>query len=172
MESRGPVRGRGDADLAVETSEDDETVEYLADEDVVRYVAGWVAPDASSRGQDGPRERVPRYETTPRERWVETQCLTAAARAAAEHVSAELEQSGETISGGMTADVEGVERAAVVARETVLDRSGRVVSEPSAGFSALVEETPATVSVCYRLGGSVYERRVPVYARSDVVRLE
>ncbi len=172
MESRGAARGRNDAALAVETSEDDETVEYLASEDAVRYVAGWVASEAPSDDRDGRRERVPRYETTPRERWVETQCLNAAARAAAEHVSAELGLTIETVSGGMTADVEGVDRAAVVSIETVLDRSGRVVSELSVGFSALVDATPKTVTGRYRLDGRADEWRVPVYAQSGVVRLE
>ncbi|WP_152039688.1 hypothetical protein [Salinigranum salinum] len=165
MDSDGPVRGEHDADVAVEAIEDDEHVEYLPDERAVRYVAGWIAADDSSG-------RVPRFSTTPFERWAETRCLHGAARAAATHAAAELDVDDETVSGGVTADVDGIDRAAVVTVRTILDREGRVVSAPAVAFDALVAATPRTVEIRYRLADQMSERDVPVYARSIVERLE
>jgi hypothetical protein len=165
MDSDGPVRGESGPDVAVETTEDGERVEYLSDEHAVRYVAGWIAAGDSSG-------RVPRFSTTPFERWAETRCLHGAARAAAAHAAGELGVDDETVSGGVTADVDGVDRAAVVTVRTVLDREGRLASVPAVAFDALVAATPRTVETRYRFGDQVSERDVPVYARSIVERLE
>jgi hypothetical protein len=167
MRSRGPSRGRSDAAVEIR-AEDDEQVEYLPEERAVRYVAGWVAVDDPAEGE--PAERVPRFSTTPFERWAETRCLEAAARAAADRANEEL--GVDEATGGVTADVDGTNRAAVVTVRTVIDREGRVVSKPSVGFEALVAATPATVRARYRLGDRIADRDVPVYARSVVEWLE
>lgn len=178
-EGRGPVRGENDAEIEIREVEDDEDVEYVEEDDAVRYVAAWrhvdreaektdVADEQNETREDGPPERDPVFETTPFERWGETQCLSAAGTAAAEHVNDELDT--DDVGGGITATVEGEDRAAFVSVETVLDRGGEVVHEPDVEFEELVAATPATVDVTYVLGEREYELAAPVYAEYTVLR--
>jgi hypothetical protein len=175
-EARGPVRGESDAEVEIREVEDDENVEYVAD-DAVRYVAAWRHVDQAEKTErtdeedreepngteeDGPPEREPVFETTPFERWGETQCLSAAARAAAERANDEL--GTDEVGGGITATTEGEDRAAFVSVETVLGRDGEVVRESDVEFEELVAATPATVEATYVLGDREYELAAPVYA--------
>lgn len=180
-EARGPVRGESDAEIEVREVEDDEDVEYVESNDAVRYVAGWRyvdreeeetdgADEQNETREDGPPEREPVFETTPFERWGETQCLSAAGTAAAEHVNDEL--GTDEVGGGITATVEGEDRAAFVSVETVLDRGGNVVRESDVEFEELVAATPATVEATYVLGDREYELAAPVYAEYTVMRYD
>ena len=183
-EARGPVRGESDAEVEIREVEDDENVEYVAD-DAVRYVAAWRHVDQAEKTErtdeenreepngteeDGPPEREPVFETTPFERWGETQCLSAAARAAAERANDEL--GTDEVGGGITATTEGEDRAAFVSVETVLDRDGEVVRESDVEFEELVAATPATVEATYVLGDREYELAAPVYAEYTVLRYD
>lgn len=180
-EARGPVRGESDVEIEVREVEDDENVEYVASDDAVRYVAAWRHVDREKTDgegdrddqngtDDGPPEREPVFETTPFERWGETQCLSAAARAAVDHVNDELDT--DEVGGGVTSTVEGEDRAAFVSVETVLDRDGEVVRESDVEFEELVAATPATVEATYVLGDREYELAAPVYAEYTVLRYE
>lgn len=168
-EPRGPARGGSDADLSVRKVEDDDEVTYLEDEGAVEYVAAWrhANHDAVENGSEAPT-REPVHETTPFDEWAETQCHSAAARAAAEHANDELDT--DAVGGGISAAVEGHDLAAVVSVSTVLDREGDVVSETDVDFEALVAATPATVTATYVLDGREHEQSVPVYARYRVLR--
>jgi len=163
--SRGPTRGESDVQPAVETVESDDTVEYLADEHAVRYVARW---RNEGRGEDGEPTREPGYETVPFEEWAEIECVEAAGRAAADHVGEELGATG--VGAGISNAVDGEELAAVLAIETELDRDGEVVREPSVDFDALVATTPASVDATYVLADQAHRMDVPVYARHSVLK--
>lgn len=168
MNQQGPVRGESTIDIEVEEVEDDENVEYIREEDSVRYVAGWLTMNEPDSHEGDPPERVPSYETTPFECWGETQCLEVAANAAADHVNTELDTDG--VGGGITSTVEGEDRVAIVSVESVLDREGKIVEETDVEFGALVSATPVSVKVTYRLDGQEYELETSVYARSAVIQ--
>ncbi|WP_224269347.1 hypothetical protein [Haloprofundus salinisoli] len=168
-ESQGPVRGESDAPVDARAVEDDENVEYVVAEDAVRYVAAWRSN--SHEAEEGePPEREPVFETTPFERWGETQCLSAAASAAASHVETELDT--DEVSGGITSAVDGEDRAAYVLLTTLLDRDGDVLTSPETDFETLVAATPATVSATYLLDEHEYTLDVPIYVRHEVIQQE
>lgn len=167
-DAQGPTRGESDVEIEVREIEDDEDVEYIDEDHSVRYVAGWRHTNHEEVQEGEPPEREPFYDTTPFERWGETQCLTAAARAAAEHVNDELDT--DEVSSGITSLVDGEDRAAIVTVQTILDRGGEPVHETSVEFDALVATTPATVGVTYRLDDQEYQVDAPVYARYDVLQ--
>ncbi len=169
-DSKGPVRGESDADVGAEVVEDDANVDYLPADDAVRYVTGWrhTNPEEVEAGEKP--EREPTYDTTPFDQWSERQCISAAAAAAADHVSDELGIDG--VGGGMTSTVSGADVAAYVSVETLLDRDGDVISAAPVEFDALVAATPASVTATYRLDGRERELDAPVYARYTVLQQE
>jgi hypothetical protein len=166
-DAHGPTRGENDVEIEVRTVEDDENVQYIEERDAVKYVAGWRHTNQTEMAEGDPPEREPIFETTPFERWGETQCLSTAAQTAAKHVNDELDT--DEVSGGITSAVEGEDRTAIVSVETVLDRNGTVVHEPDVEFEALVAATPATVDATDALDEVEYELTVPVYARFSVL---
>jgi len=105
METQGPTRGASDDNIEVPAVEDDENVTYIEESNVVRYVAGWRHTNQTEVNEGEPPERNPVLETTPFQRWGETQCLSAAAQAAAQHVNDELDT--DEVSSGITSTVEG-----------------------------------------------------------------
>ena len=148
------TRGESDVALEVRTEEDDEHVEYLDDDEVVRFV-GALGPT----GEDGERRR--RYETTSWERWGEMRCLSAAGDAAADHLGKQLGLDG--VGSGLTSRVDGHDRAAFVSvYEPAL---GDEDAEPSVEFDEIVAATPATVDVTYVLDDRSFEMVVPMFAR-------
>ncbi|MDQ2054412.1 hypothetical protein [Halobellus sp. H-GB7] len=170
MEGQGPARGESDVELEVEEVEDDEEVTYVEDEHAVRYVAAWRHTNHDEVDEGEPPEREPVYETTPFEQWAKTQCTSAAARTAAEHVNEQLDT--DEVGGGITSAVEGKDLVAVVSVQTILDRDGDPVSETAVTFDALVAATPANVRVTYRLDAEEYQMTVPVYAQYRVLQQE
>lgn len=170
MKGRGPTRGESDVELVVQEIEDDEHVEYLEAEDAVRYVARWHHTNPEAVQEGAFPEREPRFETTPFDRWGESQCISAAARAAAKHVNDDL--AIDEVDGGITSLGSGEDRAAFVLIETILNRDGELVHEPSVSFDTLVTATPATVEVTYHLGGLVYQMDAPVYAEHSVLQYD
>lgn len=165
-DSKGPVRGQSDADVETEGVEDDENVEYLPEEDAVRYVSAWRTTNPTELEE--PPEREPVYDTVPFERWGKTNCVTAAARAAADHAAAELGVA--ELGSGVSFGIDGRDRAAFVSISTLYDREGDVISEPSVEFDALVAATPATVHATYRLEDQEYALEAPIYVQHDVVQ--
>lgn len=168
LDAHGPARGESDVDLEVRDVEDDETVEYVAEDDAVRYVAAWRQTNPEERTDGEPPDREPIYETTPFERWGETQCLSAAARVAAKHVNDELDT--DDVGGGITSAVAGEDRAAFISVRAVLDRNGNVVHVPDVEFEGLVSATPTTVEATYVLDHREYELDAPVYALYRVLQ--
>lgn len=168
MDAQGPARGESNVEIEIQESEDDENVEYIEKNSSVRYVAGWRHTNQEEIEEGESPEREPFFETTPFEQWGKTQCVSAAAHAAAEHVNDELDT--DEVGGGITSGVEGEDTAAVVSVTTILDREGKVVQKTDVEFEALVAATPATVEATYVLGEHEYELNVPVYARYDVLQ--
>jgi hypothetical protein len=112
---QGPTRGESDVEIEVSEYEDDERVEYIEAENTVRYVAGWRHTNHEEVRNGEPPDREPVYGTTPFERWATTRCLTAAGRAAVEHISDELRT--DEVSSGIAGDIDGKGRAAFVSVE-------------------------------------------------------
>lgn len=169
-ESRGPDRGQSDVELDVHDTEDDEDVEYLPDEHKVRFVAAYRyssregAEDAREQGETP--EREPQYDTTPADRWGKQQCRSAAAKAAAAHVQAELDT--EEIAGAVTSDITGDNEAVTVNTRTLVGQECNVVSETDVEYEELVPATPRTVAASYELDEFEYQMDVPVFARHNV----
>jgi hypothetical protein len=166
-ESHDPVRGESDA-IETRVVEDDDTVEYLPEEDAVRYVAAWRRSSGTPSSDADDAGREPVYETTPLTRWVGTQVFSAASRAAADHANEQLDT--DDVSGGVTSTIEGRDRAAVVTVEVVLDRDGNVEFGTDVEFESLVAATPTNVSVTYAIDGREFERDVPIWAEFWVIQ--
>lgn len=163
----GPTRGEADP-ITTEAVETGENVEYVDAEHAVRYVAAWRHTNQEAVAEGAEPEREPVYETVPFEQWARTECVSAAATAAAGHAGETL--GTDAVGSGITSTVEGRELAAVVSVETVLDRDGNPVGEAPVAFDALVGATPATVDVTYRFDDQAAQRSVPVYARHTVLQ--
>lgn len=167
---RGPARGQSDVEIEVEEVEDDDDVEYVDGNHTVRYVAGWRHANHEEVKEGAPPVREPVYDTTPFERWGETQCLWMAARTAAEHVN---EVHGtEDATHGITSRVPGEDRAAIVTVGVLLDEDGEVVDGAEITFEELIRTTPASVDVTYRVDEEEYRMEPPVFARFEVYRLD
>ncbi|MFC6977082.1 hypothetical protein ACFQL1_23935 [Halomicroarcula sp. GCM10025709] len=156
--------------MSTEVVETDENVEYIAENDTVRYVAAWKHTNHDEVQEGAKPEHKPVYETTPFDEWARTEAFVAAAKAAAEHANAEL--GVDEVGGGITSTIDGKELAPIVSVQTVLDREGDVVSEASVSFEELVAVTPASVDVTYRLSDQGVQLAAPVYARYTVVQQE
>ena len=169
-DSQGPARGQSDAKVTTEVVETDENVEYIAENDTVRYVAAWKHTNHEEVQEGAEPERKPVYETTPFDSWARTEAYTAAAKAAAEHANTKL--GGNEVGGGITSTIEGKDLAPIVSVQTVLDREGEVVSEASVSFEELVAVTPASVDVIYRLSDQAVQLTAPIYARYTVLQQE
>lgn len=168
-EPRGPTRGESDVELSVHEPEDDDQVEYLPASEEVRYVGGYYHTKPPSELEPGEApEREPRFSTTPAERWGTTQCLKAAGKRAADHVSETLDT--EDVSYGISGRIEGYDRAAVTDVTTVVRRDGSVGHAPDVDFDAVVEATPRTVSASYELDDFEYELDVLIHVRHSVIR--
>jgi hypothetical protein len=165
---QGPTRGESDVEIEVSEYEDDERVEYIEAENTVRYVAGWRHTNHEEVRNGEPPDREPVYGTTPFERWATTRCLTAAGRAAVEHISDELRT--DEVSSGIAGDIDGKGPAAFVSVETVLDRAGNPVDVTSVEFEPLVAATPSSIQVIYHLADQEFRTDVSVYACHRVTR--
>ena len=150
-EPKGPVRGENEVDISLRVTETDSEVEYVPENDSVRFV--------SARSGDS----AAKYSTREFEEWAEIQCASAARDPAIRHVEDELgEQVGGSIGG---AEV-------YVNIMTELDRDGNVTSRPDITFDELVAATPETIEVTYVLEDREHTCAVPVFARHQVFQYD
>jgi len=164
----GPVRGESPVEVRASVTEDDERVEYVDANESVRYVAAWRHTNQEEVRNGSKPEREPVYEWIPFERRARTECVSAAAAAAADHANEAL--GTDAVGGGTSSGVGSEDLAAVVSVTTLLDPGGAVLSEPTVGFDDLVASTPATVHATYRIEGRAFDRDVPVYAEHVVLQ--
>lgn len=166
-ETGGPKRGESDAEVRTKIVEDDPDVEYLEDENAVRYIAYWSSDGGDTPVKTDDMGRRAIYETVPFKKWAGTQLLHVAGAAAAEHVRKVLDTEdighGAGRGGG-----DQPETIAFVSTTTTLDPEGYLVSESEVEFDEFVSATPSTVTAQYRLGGESVEREVPMYAVYEV----
>ncbi|MFP9192356.1 PGF-CTERM sorting domain-containing protein [Natronosalvus vescus] len=148
VHATGPVRGELEIDLEVRLVEDNEHVEYLEDDDEVRYVAAWGSSD-----EDGERQPS-QFATSSWERWGETRCLPAAAEVAADHLADELGDGIDGVGYGITGRVPDRDRAAIV-----------TVRDDSIDQDDLAAVTPAAVDATYVLEERTFEMTVPIYVQ-------
>jgi hypothetical protein len=164
-DDRGPLRPEGES-VAVERTISDPDLDYLPEQDAVRYPAYY---KRTGRGPDGQPTRTTLYETTPFEDWAATET----ASVAADEVSAVADEriDGEpTLSVGIT---KREERMAVTAElTTTLNREGTVVSEPSTDFERVVAAVPRSVDTTIHFEGQTAERTVPVWVGEMTMQYE
>ena len=162
---RDPLRPDGDP-VAVERTITDPELDYLPEEDAVRYPAYY---RRTGRGPDGQPTRTTIFETTPFEDWGETEC----ASVAADEVRAVVEPAVDgdpNLSVGIT-NREG-EMAVTVQQTTTLNRQGTVVSEPTTPFERVVAVTPRSVDATVHLEGQTHATTVPVWASETTLQYD
>ncbi|PSQ46223.1 hypothetical protein BRD15_09710 [Halobacteriales archaeon SW_6_65_15] len=162
-------RGRADP-VAVETTVERDEVEYLPEEDAVRYVAAWMHADHEAFVDGTNTEREPRYETTPFEQWAPTECARVGAERVLEVARDRLERGREEVRYGVSAE-DGAETIHVE-YSTVLGRDGTTVSEPTVDHDELVAATPASVTVTISFDGRTHTETIPVWVQHSTERLE
>lgn len=148
-ESKGPVRGEHDVEISVRVVESDEGVEYLPENDSVRFVARRSGDEAM-------------YETSEWAAWAEMQCASAARDPAIDHASKQL---GASI-GGSVGDGQVYTRIV-----TTVGQDGEITHRPEVKFKALVTATPRTVNATYILDDREQTNAIPVYAEHVVRRM-
>lgn len=164
-----PDRGRADS-VAVETAVERDEVEYLSEDDAVRYVAARVHADHEAFVAGTNTEREPRYETSPFEQWASTECARVGAKRVLEVVRGRLERGRDEVRYGVTK--EDGEKAIHVEYSTVVGRDGTVTSEPTVDHDELVAATPASITATISLDGRTHTETIPVWVQHSVERLE
>jgi hypothetical protein len=138
-------------------------LEYVASNDTVRYVAAW----RTNRSGETPT-RKPIYETIPFEEWAETECASAAARRVGEAIDERLGGPHDGVTTGVT--TEESERTVLVEHQTLVDRDGEVVSEPSVSYRRVRRVAPERAIVEVTFAGQTRECEVPVTTRQATIR--
>ncbi|WP_135852866.1 hypothetical protein [Halorussus salinus] len=138
-------------------------LEYVASNDTVRYVAAW----RTNRSGETPT-RKPIYETIPFEEWAEVECASAAARRVGEAIDERLGGPHDGVATGVTTE-EG-ERTVLVEHQTLVDRDGEVVSEPSVSYRRVRRVAPERAVVEVTFAGHTRECEVPVTTRQATIR--
>ena len=162
---RGPIRPDGDP-VSVERTITDPDLDYLPEQDAVRYPAYY---KTTGRGPEGQPTRTTLYETTPFADWAATET----ASVAADRVSAIADEridGDPTLSVGITKR-EG-EMAVTAELTTTLNREGTVVSEPSTDFERVVAAVPRSVDATIHFEGQTAERTVPVWVGEMTIQYE
>ena len=167
LDSKGPTRGKNRIDLKVEKQETDDQIQYF-EQNNTRYVAGWQRTGDEAVEDGGAPTREPVYETVPFKQWARTQSVSAGAKAAAEHIKNELDIDG--ISSGLANSIEGVDIAATVSVQTVVDQNGDQDGQATISFESLIKTTPSDVNVTYIIEDQEYKMDVPVYANYSVIQ--
>lgn len=138
-------------------------LEYVESNDTVRYVAGW----RTNHSGETPT-RKPVYSTISFERWVETECASAAAKRVSEVLTERLGGNDEGIATGVT--TETGEKTALVEHQTRLDPEGDLISEPSVSFQRVKQVAPEQVVVELTFAGRTRTCEVPVTTRESTIR--
>lgn len=159
-ESTQPIRGEREVALDVVDEEDDEYIEYLDEDDEVRFVEAWVAGEPTEEPADEPPEREPRFTTTPWEEWAKRRCKMAAAEKAADEVETELDHDDVSVGHGISSRVPEKETAAVITIHDIDDQLG-LDRESAAAL------TPATVDATYKLDDQQFDHEVEIFARLE-----
>ncbi|WP_135828702.1 hypothetical protein [Halorussus halobius] len=144
---------------ATATVERDE-VEYVPENDTVRYVAAYRSTDS---GDDSPPEREPVYETVPFDEWAETECASVAADRVNEVMADRLDGETDGVSAGVT-KADG-EMAVLVVHQTMSDREGDLVSEPTVSYERVKRVAPERVGVTVEFSGQTRSCVVSVTTR-------
>ncbi len=150
----------------------DRWVEYLPDEDAVRYVAS-KGPSSDVDPDDyeqKPPDRDLEFTTTPWDRWKHIRANDIAGEAAVEAVTDVLgiENVGRPILVGR----ESADRPTVVRVDTVVDAEGETVHGEAIDIDDLAAATPESVEVTYELDGKTVETTRTVTAEYRKQRLE
>ncbi|WP_135824408.1 hypothetical protein [Halorussus ruber] len=164
-ESRTPTTtSREYADtVEVTTTIRRDDLEYVESNDTVRYVAGW---QTNHSGETPTRQPV--YSTVPFERWVETECASAAAERVGEVLAERLDGNDDGIATGVT--TETGEKTALVEHQTRLDPEGDLISKPSVSYRRVKRVAPETVVVELTFAGRTRTCGVPVTTREATIR--
>lgn len=164
-DDRGPLRPEGEP-VSVERTITDPDLEYLPDQDAVRYPAYY---KRTGRGPDGQPTRTTLYETTPFADWAATETASVAAEEV-DAIADERIAGDPTLSVGIT-NRDG-EVAVTAQLTTVLNREGTVVSEPGTDFERVVAAVPRSVDTTIHFEGQTAGRTVPVWVGEMTVQYD
>lgn len=158
--------------ISATKAEWDRWVEYLPDEDAVRYVASkGPSSDVDPDDYEGePPDRDLAFTTTPWGRWKHIRANDIAGEAAVEAVTDELgiEDVGRPIPVGRAP----ADRPTIVRVENVVDADGAIVHGEAVDIDDLAAATPESVAVTYELDGNTFETTRTVTAEFRKRRLE
>lgn len=149
--------------VEVTTTVDRDGLKYVESNDTVRYVA-YLRTDRS--GETPTREPI--YEHISFDEWAETECASAAAKRVNEVMAQRLGGDADGISAGITA--EDGERVVFVAHQTLLNRDGEVISEPSVSYERVERVAPERVEVTLSFAGRTRECTVAVTTREETIQ--
>ena len=150
------------------TTVEREEIEYVEENDTVRYVAAYGNPD-ETEGEDGSApEREPIYETIPFGEWAEVECASVGSDRVWDAMVERLDGETEGISVSITR--EDGEPAILVGHQTRLNRDGDVISEPNVSYKHVKRVAPESAEVVLTLDGRTRSCVVPVTTREAEIR--
>lgn len=162
-DDRGPLRPDGDP-VAVERTITDPELDYLPEQDAVRYPAYY---KRTGRGPEGQPTRTTIYETTPFADWVVTESTSVGAEKVGSVARAALD-GDSNLSVGIT---KREDEMVIAARQTTtVNREGTVVSEPTTDFERVVAAVPRAVDVTIHFEGQTARRTVPVWVSESTIQ--
>ncbi|AFK19692.1 hypothetical protein E6P09_01695 [Haloferax mediterranei ATCC 33500] len=160
------VRGEAAPVSASQKFTENDGYEYLEEEDEVRYVAAY-------RSSTGNETRAPVYDTISFDDWATSECASVARQAV---MTALYQALGESNLDSIVASVRGRNTGSAtitILHQTVLSRSGSVVSQPTIPFDELVATTPRSATGTVNLDGAEpAERTSEVWVDDWVIQEE
>ncbi len=126
---------------------EDESVEYVEGEDVVRF--------QKTVGAN------PQYDTMPVEKWVEFRAAEAAKDVVQEELNERVDGDISGVGTGISSTDDGATKTVKVYHERWRNEDG-TVTEPSISFDRLQEITPERVETTAEYHGETYARSIPV----------
>ena len=150
-----PMQDYSDTISVTKTIEREE-IEYLPENDSVRYVA---RSRGVNRDEDASLERESVYETIPFEEWAETECAHVGAKAVSSAMKRRLGTADGLVAG---VTHENGRRIISLDHQTMLDRDGDVVTKPSVTYERVKRAAPTRVRATISLAGRKHTAMVPV----------
>lgn len=151
---------RGTADpVSVTESLDQKTVEYLPNEEAVRYVAQWRRQKPETGTPDAPPENEPIYRTLPIDDWAQIEAASTGATHIRTLIGDRLDGETDGITVGAASD--GGEPRIAVHYTTWRGETGEE-TVPAASYEEILEATPITVTVTVTFQGQRHTQTIPV----------
>ncbi|GAA0229315.1 hypothetical protein ACFFQF_13145 [Haladaptatus pallidirubidus] len=155
--------------ISVTESIEREEIEYLPENDSIRYVAAYRRGESGTEAGESndPPESEPVYETIPFDDWAETGCASVGAKAVNSAMKRRL-GTADGLATGITH--ENGRRIISITHQTMLDRDGDVVSESHVKYERVKRVAPKQVRATISLDSKEHTSVVPIETEQTTIQ--